>query len=196
METNNNIEQSAKQFATIIKIVGIIASVILVCIALYLFADGESEFAIAFIIYCIVGLFSTFSFYYFFMLLINISLKLDRETIKIHDNDLSKIITHIEKLTKSTAVETPQADTPPTIKVDPTRNAPKKGSTQQKDSDKPIIDDNTPKSDDEIENEVLAEIIGGNTIDARYILMTKRNMSMKQADVYIERLKQDAGVVN
>ncbi len=49
-------------------------------------------------------------------------------------------------------------------------------------------------SGDEIEDKVLGEILSGKIIEARYILMTKKNMSLKSADAYIERLKQDVDI--
>ena len=153
-------------------IIGIIAGLII------LFDEFElglimiiSSIILTLFIILIKALFDTF---------VNISIKLDAEkSILIEIEKIRVLLNNMNNdLSKTNNTNIPQPATTP--------------NSSTKKIIQPVVKpktDNTKTSDPDLDNTILGEIMSGNDVQARYILMQKKGLSLNAAIEYINNIK-------
>lgn len=196
MEANNNAEQTAIKLSKIIKISGIIIGAFSIIVGIGLTVVDGKDYGLFISLSGLVCILSSMITWVVINVLVNISLKLNDRSVEIHQDCLNKILKIVSKKQEKTTNISSKLQSIPDV-VDNTTIETEDKQVVAEVKSTPEVKESISISDgkivdvEEIEGEILGEILSGNTIVAKSILMAKCNMSEKRADTYIEQVKKD-----
>ena len=184
-EIRESAESTSRTIIDVIYYLNLVLSAIAIIVGVALILDYEEELGTMIIAFTIIETISIILLRAITNVFINISLKLDTE-----EESLARL-QKIESLLRSISSNIKPAEENQIVKKTKKQDtvhqaATPKPSTPQKDSTSKNVDVLATDFD----NEVLGEIVAGNELNARRILMTQKGLSLTAAIAYIEDIKK------
>ena len=178
LEIKESAESTSRTLISVVYYVNLILSIIALITGVAILLDDEFV-GLYLIIGAVVYIFWLILLKALFDTFVNISVKLDRDKQII--KELQNMASLLEKISKPKSEDvkpaTVIAEKPNTIKAEPVK------------TDKNKVEKIRSEVKSELDDEILGEIIAGNDMDARLMLMQKKGLSLSAAVAYIEETK-------
>ena len=191
---NNNIESKSSSIANAVLGFGVLFGLIVIIIGLTYISDrGGEVLVISYISIGIGSIMSSVIVWSIISLLINISTKLDNKQITLCQHSINEIIKAFNESKKN------DSNSSVVNKVDKSRKVDTVVTTSKVDKvDKPnTVNEIYNEKVESVINEhksdkaVIGEVLSGNIMKARHILMKERGMNLGQASSHIDNLKNE-----
>ena len=180
LEIKESAESTSRTLISVVYYVNLILSIIALITGVAILLDDEFV-GLYLIIGAVVYIFWLILLKALFDTFVNISVKLDRDKQII--KELQNMASLLEKMSKLKSEEIK----PPLVNT--VKNSTIKAEPEKVDKDKVEMIRSEVKT--ELDDEILGEIISGNEMNARLILMQKKGLSLSAAVVYIEEIKNN-----
>ena len=181
LEIKSNAEGTTRGLISVVYYFNLIACVILLLIGIFVLPD-VAEHGLFLILAGIIYIFWLTLLKSLFDTFVNISVKLDRDKDIIRE--LQKMVSLLEKMNKPKSEESTLSAIN-TEKDNPRINA----KTVKMDENK--VEKIRSEIKSELDNEILGEIVAGNEMTARLMLMQKKGLSLSAAIAFIEETKNN-----
>ena len=178
LEIKSNAEGTTRGLISIVYYFNLIACIILLLIGIFVLPD-VAEYGLFLILAGIIYIFWLTLLKSLFDTFVNISVKLDRDKEIIRE--LQKMVSLLEKIDKPKIEESKpkNVDTNKDNKTEPVK------------IDKNKVEKIRSEIKTELDDEILGEIIAGNEMSARLMLMQKKGLSLSAAIAFIEDTKNN-----